>query len=198
MELNADYTDQEIIDGFLTHSKAVVQYVYENYYTLVKSIIMQNKGTEDDAYEIFQNTMVQMYYQLTEKKVQIKSSFKNYFLTVSRNIWIQELNRRGHLTSIEKYEESKENKGEEDAEQVDKILDEKDERRLLYLEHFRKISKECQTILRMRFDKIPFKKVAYYFGLKNEHQAKKKKYRCKKMLLDKIRSDPKFKHLNLP
>lgn len=197
MELNADYTDQEIVNGFLEHNKAIVEYVYENYYTLVKSIIMLNKGTDDDAYEVFQNTMVQIYYQLTEKELKIKKSFKNYFITVSKNLWFRELSRRGQLTNIEQYEESKENQDENDVGLAEQIVNKKDERRLLYLMHFRKISKECQTILRMRFDKIPFKKVAYYFGLKNEHQAKKKKYRCKKMLLDKIRSDPNFKHFKL-
>jgi hypothetical protein len=65
----------------------------------------------------------------------------------------------------------------------------------LYDKHFRELSKECQKVLNMYFQKTTMEEICVVMGYANVGIAKDKKYRCKKSLMMKIYNNPEFKKL---
>ena len=85
---------------------------------------------------------------------------------------------------------------------VDQVIDEhdrknvrEDEQLRIYETHFRELSKECQKVLNMYFQKASMEEICVVMGYKNVQIAKDKKYRCKKTLMSRIYNNPSFKKL---
>jgi hypothetical protein len=70
---------------------------------------------------------------------------------------------------------------------------EKNERFLLYQKHFKNISTDCQKILQLFFDKIPAKQIAHIMGFKSEQYVKTRKFKCKELLIERIKQDAEYK-----
>ena len=73
------------------------------------------------------------------------------------------------------------------------VNEEKLEKTRLYQHHFISLPEDCQKIIKMFLDQIPFKEIAVKMGFKNEAYAKTRKYLCKNMLRKIILKDPRYK-----
>jgi len=56
--------------------------------------VLNNSGTEDDAGDIFQETLVILYRKRKEGTLQISTSFRNYLIGTAKMLWLKELRRR--------------------------------------------------------------------------------------------------------
>ena len=57
------HTDQWFITGLLQNDTAVVKEIYDRFAGKIKSHIIQNSGSEDDAADIFQESLIDIYQQ---------------------------------------------------------------------------------------------------------------------------------------
>jgi DNA-directed RNA polymerase specialized sigma subunit len=65
----------------------------------------------------------------------------------------------------------------------------------LYYTHFDALGEKCRQILQWFFDKTPLKEIAKRLDT-SEGYIKKRKFQCKKQLIEAIQSDAKFKELS--
>jgi RNA polymerase sigma factor (sigma-70 family) len=192
MFIREKYSTDEILDGIYSRDNKIISYVYKNFYPLVKNSIIKYRGSEKDAEDIFQNAVIVIYKGLRNNSLTLSVQFKTYLLSLCYKMWLRHYKRENiisfeNLAEIIKTEDFIDDNEfiEESTEQVESAN--------LFQKHFSKLDKQCQILLRMYYYKVPMEEIIKYFGLKNSNQVKKKKYRCKKELLDNIKNDPSFK-----
>jgi len=187
------YSDEQILKGILRHDNLVLQYIYKQYYYNINYFIRKNQGSEDDANDIFQEAIIIIYRKIKENDLIFeKSSFKGYLFTVCRLLWLKQLERR----RIEKEKLNDSLPYQEDL--YDDSLNElviKNERYGLYQKHFGALSTDCQKLLQLFFEKVSLKEIATLMGFKSEKYAKKRKFKCKELLISRIKQDAEFKKI---
>ncbi len=184
----SDYSTIEIIRGIAKRKERVIQHVYRACYPDIRKLILTNAGNEHDAEDVFQEAMLKVYQKITVHGLELTCKFKTYLYSVCRFLWLQELEKR--KSNINRHDN------------VDQIIDENDRRNTredeklrIYELNFRELSKECQKVLNMYFQKASMEEICVVMGYKNVQIAKDKKYRCKKSLITRIHNNPEFKRL---
>ena len=187
------YSDEQILKGILRHDNLILQYIYKQYYYNINYFIKKNQGSEDDASDIFQEAIIIIYRKIKENDLIFeKSSFKSYLFSVCRFLWLKQLEKR----RIEKEKLNDSLPYQEDLydENLNEIVT-KNERYGLYQRHFGTLSSDCQKLLQLFFEKVSLKEIAIVMGYKTEKYAKKRKFKCKELLISRIKQDAEFKKI---
>jgi len=184
------YSDEQILKGILRHDNLILQYIYKQYYYNINYFIRKNQGSEDDASDIFQEAIIIIYRKIKENDLVFeKSSFKGYLFSVCRFLWLKQLEKRRIekeklIDSLPYHEDLYDDNFNE--------LVEKNERYGLYQKHFSTLSTDCQKLLQLFFEKVSLKEIAKVMGYKSEKYAKKRKFKCKELLISRIKQDAEF------
>ncbi len=188
-----EYSDDQILNGILRHDNLILQYIYKKFYYTVNLFVKKNNGNEDDANDIFQEAIIIIYRKLKENDLVFKSSsFDGYLFSVCRFLWLKQLEKRRieqeRLTDSLPFQEDV-----YDDNLVDLV--EKNERYGLYQKHFITLGTDCQKLLQLFFGKVPLADIARMMGYKSEKYAKKRKFKCKELLIKRIKQDTEFKKI---
>ena len=187
------YTDEQIQKGILRHDNLILSYIYRQYFYKINAFVRKNSGSDEDVSDVFQEAIIIIYRKLKENEQLFSDrSFDVYLFSVCRFLWLKSLQKR--KTEKEKINESLPFNQEIYDDDLAQIV-EKNERFLLYQKHFKNISSDCQKILQMFFEKVPVKQIAQMMGFKSEKYAKTRKYKCKELLIERIKQDPAYKKL---
>ncbi|HAX97216.1 MAG TPA: hypothetical protein DCY35_11980 [Prolixibacteraceae bacterium] len=187
------YTDDQILKGILRHDNVVLAYVYKQYFYKVNAFIRKNNGDEDDVNDIFQEAIIIIYRKLKENDLLFENrSFEVYLFSVCRFLWLKELEKR----RLDKQKINDTLNFQDEVYDDDLVaVVEKNERFLLYQKHFKSISTDCQKILQLFFEKVPIKQIAHIMGFKSEKYVKTRKFKCKELLVERIKQDVEYKKL---
>ncbi len=175
-------SDKSIIEGVRKQDDKTLNWLYDNYFQLVKSHVTKNSGSSDDASDVFQDTIIILYRQIADNSLDLKTDLKGYFFGVARNIWNNHLRLRK-----ETYELHANIPDETVQEDTDDLLFEK-----IVSRAFQQISPEYQDILTLFSEGYSYEEIAKMMKIKNEAYARRKKYLSKEALMEKIREDPEF------
>lgn len=188
-----EYTDEQILKGILRHDNIILQYIYKQYYYKVNYYVKKNQGSEDDASDVFQEAIIIIYRKLKENDLIFeKSSFQGYLFSVCRFLWLKQLEKR----RIEREKLNESLPYHEDLYDDSLVeLVKKNEKYGLYQKHFKTLSSDCQKLLQMFFEKVSLKDIAKIMGYKSESYAKTRKYKCKELLISRIKQDSEFKKI---
>ena len=74
-------------------------------------------------------------------------------------------------------------------------LVDKNEKYSLYQKHFKTLGSDCQKLLQLFFDKVPLREIAKIMGYKGEKYAKTRKFKCKEILVSRIKQDTEYKKI---
>jgi RNA polymerase sigma factor (sigma-70 family) len=187
------FTDEQILKGILRHDNVVLSFIYKQYFYKVNSFVRKNQGDEDDVNDVFQEAIIIIYRKLKENDLLFENrSFEVYLFSVCRFLWLKQLSRR----KLEKEKISDSLPFQEDIydDSLSAVV-EKNERFLLYQKHFKNISTDCQKILQLFFDKVPIKQIAQIMGFKSDKYVKTRKFKCKELLIERIKQDIEYKKI---
>ena len=138
---------------------------------------------------MFQESIIVAFKQVTENSIDIKTTFDAYLFGISRLIWLKYLrNKRIHDKNVSQLKESESN-----YHPADKLIDEELEMKL-FRKHFLRLGKECQEVMKMALDNIPYEDIAKKMGYKSEKIVRNKKYKCKESLIKMIKEDPEYRN----
>lgn len=188
-----NYSDEQILRGILRHDNLVLSYIYRHYFSRVHAFVKRNSGNEEDVNDVFQEAIIVIYRKLKENDLLFENrSFEVYLYSVCRYIWLKSLKVR----RIEKEKINELIPYNEDIydESLANVI-EKNERFLLYQKHFKNISTDCQKILQMFFNKVPIREIARIMGFKSEKYVKTRKFKCKELLIERIKQDQEYKKI---
>ena len=161
----------------LREREKAFEFIYRNFYAGIEAYILQNKGTREEARDIFQDGVIVLYNQVLSGAFKEQSTIKTYLYSICRNIWYKKLGKKKPQTDIESLKETK-----EETPDADEILI-GNEREQLVERLLNKLTEECNQILKLfYFDKLSMKKIKATLNLASEQVAKNKKMKCLKKL----------------
>jgi RNA polymerase sigma factor (sigma-70 family) len=153
------------------------EFIYRNFYAGIEAYVLQNKGTREEARDIFQDGLIVLYNQVLSGAFREQSTIKTYLYSICRNIWYKKLGKKKPQADIESLKETK-----EETPEADEILI-GNEREQLVERLLNKLTEECNQILKLfYFDKLSMKKIKATLNLASEQVAKNKKMKCLKKL----------------
>jgi len=170
-------SDQDTLKGLKTSDNKAYEILYKFYYPSVRNFICKNNGCEDDAKDVFQETIIVLLEKIPKDDFTLRSSLKTYIFAISSNIWLKRLRDANKIVKTElsmyekyltDYEEAEEKEIEVHQTNIKKVLN-----------AFRKISDKCKVILTAIFyDEKNIEAVTKEFGYTNKHNAQNQKYKC--------------------
>jgi RNA polymerase sigma factor (sigma-70 family) len=173
-----DSNRDELFEGLRKADSSAFRKVYVLHFNMVKYFIIKNNGREEDAHDIFQETMVVLFEQLSSGKFEQKSSLKTWIYAVCRNKWLKQL------------EKQKRNVRLVDFERADEIilpeeLNETNEKSKSLRKSLEQLGVQCRKLLLLYYYfKKSMEEIAVDLNYTNADNAKSQKYKC----LQKLKS----------
>ena len=179
------HTDQRFLTGLLENDTAVVKDIYSCFAAKVKHYVLQNNGSEDDAADIFQEALIDIYQQARYKALQLTCPFEPFLLLICKRKWLNELKKRGRQRVTNEPEELS-NIGE-DVFALAEQLQAQDDKAKLFMAMFEKLGERCREIIRKCLGSKPQDEVATELGVSYAY-LRKKKSECTAELIKLIQS----------
>jgi len=182
------YSDEAILEGLRLRSDYIINFIYKEFFPLIRFLVNENGGSDEDAEDIFQDGIIIIYNKINVNQLVLTSSFKTYMYSVCRNLWLQKLKKRKaifeKLTDVEEYIELPIDVLQEAS------LEQTELHRIIQI-HFLSLEENCQKLLKLFIKNIPLREIASILGFKTEKYAKTRKYMCKEELKKRIANDPR-------
>jgi len=183
------YSDEAIVEGLRLRSDYIINFAYKEFYPLIKFLVTDNGGMEEDAEDIFQDGIVTLYNRIILNQLELNSSFKTYMYTVCRNLWHQKLKKRkavfDELKDVEEYIELPDDMLQEAS------VEDTELQRIIHM-HFLALPDDCQKVLMLFIQKMPLQEIAGIMGFKTTNYAKTRKFLCKQDLKKRVSDDPRI------
>lgn len=179
----------ELLEGIRQCNRDVLRQIYREYYPVIKYLILNNQGSEEDAQDIFQDALSMMYEKLKKDKLYFQCSFKTYLYAVSRNMWLMVLRKRKKDGDMFGEEESIQDLGNTLIEDMTYAR-----RQQVFKSHLRRMGKDCQKVLMLFFEGKTMKEIADEMRFTAAY-AKKRKFVCQQKLIESIENDAIFREL---
>ena len=168
--------DQELIQGMLLGHRQAFEQLYKLHYPPVRTMILRNSGSEEEAKDIFQEAVCVLYDKVnSEEGFTLSSQLNTYLYAVSRHLWLKELKRNQHVQT-----DSEAELEDEVALELDLALhlekEKQFERMQTSLDH---LGEPCRSLL-MDFylEDLSMEEIRIKHGYTNTDSAKNQKYKC--------------------
>ena len=165
-------TDQQLILLLISEERAAVEkgweHIYSSYFPTISDMIRKNKGSVDDAVDVFQDALLILNRNLKNNTFRGDASIKTYLFSVCRNLWLKEYREKQRRLTV-------------DAEGIE--VSEHDINYLLRVEVVSilmgELGEDCRNILiEYYFKNKSMSELKEMFNVNCIQAAKNKKWRC--------------------
>jgi RNA polymerase sigma factor (sigma-70 family) len=182
MGLFRKISDSKIIEGILLQDDKILNWLYDNYFPSVRNHVLKNSGSIEDVSDVFQDSIIILYKQITENNLKLTTDLKGYFFGIVRNIWSAQLRKKHKNTELD-IDIADDDDTEENGDPVlERVVS----------RAFQKLKPDQQLIISLFSEGYSYEEIASRMNLKNELYARRKKYLCKETLLDLVKKDPEY------
>ncbi len=175
-------SDNSIIDGILQQDDKILNWLYDNYLQSVKSYVLKNSGSDDDVPDVFQDSIIILYKQITENNLNLTTDLKGYFFGIARNVWNAQLRKKQRSTELQSDYMDEDETEESNNQILERIV----------ARAFAKLKPDQRVILNLFSEGKSYEEIAEKMNLKNETYARRKKYLCKEAITEMIKEDPEY------
>lgn len=173
--------DQEIVQLLRSgKNKPAFEKIYR-YFPSIKKLIITHGGTEDEAKDIFQESVIVFYEKASKPDFVLSSAISTFLYAISERLWLKKIRDvKSHEIELDASFDITDNEEFKiDDEQNTKIIDQLLER----------LGNPCKTLLiNYYYLKMSMKEIAQSMNYSSENIAKNQKYKCleraKKMVKD--------------
>jgi RNA polymerase sigma factor (sigma-70 family) len=176
-------SDERIVELIRQGDEQVLSWLYNKHVHMMTKYIRENHGTDYDASELLQDSLVILWEKIRRSEFLLESKLSTFLYAVVKNKWLQELARRKKHTTLDAA-------GHNPASDPDALEQlQENERTDMVRKCLEMLSPLCQKILILYYyEEKSMSEIATRTGLANEDVAKAKKYQCKKDLEVLIKS----------
>jgi RNA polymerase sigma factor (sigma-70 family) len=167
--------DSEVILGILNDSKQTLNQLYKCYFPMILQLVLSNNGNEDDAKDIFQESVIVLYNKVKGGGFELNSKLKTFIYSVCRRLWLKRLHQKSRNISGELHDF-------EDIESVEEDLayhQQKDAQFHQMERALKMLGEPCKTIIEDYYiQNKSMQDISEKFGYTNADNAKTQKYKC--------------------
>jgi RNA polymerase sigma factor (sigma-70 family) len=196
MNKKSRFSDSELVEAISEKDlleQAILQ-LYEEHAGITRSFIIGKGGAEQDADDIFQETVVSFIDSVQKGKFRQESGVRTFLISISKHLWYNEIRRKQRAGNREKlFETDREHEQTGISEQMqDREL--KNQLNKLLQE----LGESCKKILELfYYENLSMKEIVSHLHYENEQVVRNKKYKCLQQLTDKMKTNPlAAKHIN--
>lgn len=182
-------TDDLLLEGIKLDRNDALEVLYKKYYASVQHLVIANSGTDQDAKDIYQETIIIVYEKLRFGNTTLTCSLKTFIYSIARNLWLKKLNRT--------------NKKSVSIEENESFLDLSDDlhqaqnNEHLYLkieQAMESLGEPCRSLIEDFYLKgLNLASITDKYAYNNSDTAKTQKYKClmrlKRMFLNDISTE---------
>ncbi len=193
MKIGKRYSDEEIIRQIKsgTNLDQPVGYLYTEHFNNLIHFIRKNKGNQEDAEDIFQETILVFVDLVQQEKFRRDSSIKTFLYAIARNLWLSELKKRDRM--FIKDTEYYNTHTKESADLQEMLI--RNESKNKVLELIEKLGEACKKILILYYyDNLSMKEIYEQMHYESEQVVRNQKYKCMKKLTEWIEGNPNMKN----
>ena len=167
-------TDSEVVLGILNDSKESLGSLYVAYFPMILQLVLKNNGNEDDAKDIFQESIIVLYNKVKGGNFELNSKLKTFLYSVCRRLWLKRLSSQSRVVrNIQDFSEII--AVEDDLERHE----EKDRQFEIMESALSHLGEPCKTILEDYYiQNRSMQEICEKFGYTNADNAKTQKYKC--------------------
>ena len=189
MKAGEKYTDIELIAaiGDKSNLNKAILFLYQQYSESTGSFIIHYGGSQQDAEDVFQETVVSFIEIVKKGQFRREASIKTFLVSVARNIWMNEVKRRERSGYREKqFEYGREQKEEDVSYRISDLEKKRQLRELVY-----KLGEPCRKLLMLfYYENLSMKEMVDHLPYENEQVVRNKKYKCLQQLTGFIKDNP--------
>ncbi len=164
-----------------------IKQLYQDHSEITKYFILGKGGTEQDADDIFQETVVAFIDSVQKCKFRQQSGVRTFLISIAKNLWYNEIRRRQRAGNRELIFET--GRDTEDDGISDLIQDRETKKQLNEL--LNELGESCRKVLELfYFENMPMKEIVSHLHYENEQVVRNKKYKCLQQLADKLKANP--------
>jgi RNA polymerase sigma factor (sigma-70 family) len=182
------FSDSELVKAIQEKDMlepAILQ-LYKDHAEITRSFIKGKGGTEQDADDIFQETVVSFIDAVQKLKFRQESGIRTFLISISKNLWYNEIRRRQRAGNRERLFE--EERDQEDSGVSEIIRDRELKKQLNQL--LQDLGDSCRKILELfYYENLSMKEIVLHLHYENEQVVRNKKYKCLQQLTEKMKSN---------
>jgi RNA polymerase sigma factor (sigma-70 family) len=168
------YFDELILNEIRKNNEVALRELYKTHYPMIFNLICSNNGTEQEAKDVYQETIIAFYERAQQPDFVLTCKIKTYLYAVARRLWLKRLWEKKRFEG--KIEEKESFHGIEDE-----IID-FEEREIAFhnmKEALGNLGEPCRSILEDFYIRdLNMEDIRVKFGYTNADNAKNQKYKC--------------------
>ena len=172
--------DNQIINRIIEGDPRGMEAVYEMANKMIKKMVLNNSGTETEAEDIVQETVIVFWKKVTEDNLILSCKISSYLYSVAWNLWRKRLNYKKKFISDKDYDVIDESLSIERAIEVE-------EQREIVQDTISELSEACQLLMNKSLNGETTRDMADQLGYKNSESAKTQLCKCRSQLSKAIR-----------
>ncbi len=90
-------TRQNLIDQLRADEPTAIKELYQNCFKICAQFVLNNGGSLEDARDNFQEALYRFIKQIRKPDFELKRDVNSYLLTINRNLWIKQRQKKQHL-----------------------------------------------------------------------------------------------------
>lgn len=165
------HTDQRYVQALLDNDTRLVREIYQKYSGNISRYIVANSGTADDAADIFQEALIDIYNQAKYKGLQLSCPFEPYVLLICKRKWLNQLRKKGREPVTKDIDDVSIG---EDVFALAEQMQQSDSKMQVFLECFRTMGSSCKEIIRKCLSGEDQEKIAEQLKVTYGYLRKKK------------------------
>lgn len=183
------HLDQQYIDYLKERNSRGIQSIYEKFSSKVKAMILNNNGNSEDAADIFQESLIDIYRLAHQKDFELTCPFEAFLIIVCKRKWLNVLKKRGRrpVTNLDDVAYKLSDHQLESINRQEQKM--KEEKTLMLL--IEQMGESCRKIIKATMGNTSQMEVAVKLGLSYAY-LRKKKSQCMEHLRAMIKGHPVF------
>jgi RNA polymerase sigma factor (sigma-70 family) len=186
MNKKIGFSDSELVEAIREKEMlepAILQ-LYRDHAEITRSFIKGKGGTDQDADDIFQETVVSFIDSVQKSKFRQESGIRTFLISISKNLWYNEIRRRQRAINRERLFEADHNQEDPDVSEI--IQDRELKKQLNQL--LQDLGDSCRKVLELfYYENLTMKEIVSHLHYENEQVVRNKKYKCLQQLTDKMK-----------
>jgi len=189
MKAEEKYTDAGLIEAISAGKDLndAIRYLYRQHSEAISSFIIHYGGSEQDADDIFQETVVAFINIVKKGKYRMEATVRTFLASIARNLWFNEMKKRGRSDQRDRQFEMARDKDEVDVSHHMAELEQKRQLRQLVDQ----LGDACRKVLLLfYYENMSMKEIVSHLPYENEQVVRNKKYKCLQQLTGLIKANP--------
>ncbi len=189
MKVEGKFSDSELIMAVSdkTRLNEAILFIYRQYSDIVSSFIINYGASEQDADDVFQETVIAFINIVQQGKFRMEASIKTFLVSVARNIWRNEQKKRMRTDFREQRFESGRAQSEDE---INEWINESEKKRQLRDLVF-KLGEPCRKLLMLfYYENLSMREILDHLPYENEQVVRNKKYKCLQQLTEIMKNHP--------